>query len=1362
MVKWADMATERTSTSPDENQISYIPPRLTNHSSFKELLKSKLEYGDYDYLSDDKFTLTNLSTIKRAFVISDPGYGKTRLLKEIVLCSQGQNKQGIFIDLKKVDGDIESYITQKTAGADEINDDFTSTKLKNTSLLKSKGFALRNTEATIVCLDALDEIKFDEFSKFIERIKDFSGKYKRIHLYISCRFQHFKKEQEAFTDSTFSFVEIKQLTNDQIHEYLQQSGLTGDDIKRIMFFFNHKTASLIQVPRYLEMVLDTIQKNSIEYTSKLTKTDIFEIFIYKKLEIEEKRCNAQKKEIIKRVLEKLALTMEIYQSNLITKEELITFFDDVKSNLSISFLQQVPVEIFYSRSLLKDNIDTIEFENTEFQEYLAAKELLRLGRTEQVMFDIAVDHELKEIFPSWFNTLGFVIDLDISLLKPILHFGTSGNSTVQDEAYHRLLTSVDTNRLPVEDRKAIFKNIFDYYNDVQHWIRLDIAGNLAHYFHPSQQSLLRKCLELKGSTYITKTNVATLLKELIELDVFNKSEKAYWKNQLIKFIEEKNSILQRAAISALSKYKDIVLIKRVTGNLDLNDNAVIQALIYACLNAQPNDKFSIDCFVKWTKHDREYIQARYGLWEVKEKKAVKYLLKCFVDEPDFLEQFMHHETIFSHREDDQIIQNIRNVWDEEIEVKLRLIVLSAFSSDLWYETERALFIKNIVSLLKEKDDGYLFNLIAEVKKSEQLRGNLFSMHSILALLLKKKDVAKFVDELRKIGEESSALMTLLSMSHYKKDVYEEGRNYFDKEYSETEKRWDSETKKARKESNLYRDFLFKLEPEKGNFYPDVFHFYIDNHEKLQSLITVKDKTRLKRLIINSVLEKFDPGKQELKITASEGGRTSYTTHSFIHIFGDCLRVAELLKINISKYRQRIINYIPFAYHDHRQAIFSLVPNLTDGEVKNFLKLYTQKRTDDLQRFMPDSFISASKKYGITGAIPILKKFVDDSKLLLQYRTSALEAIAIIQPDEKYLKYIFGKSKNKKDDGFRIAEDANKYLIEKFQNDDAIEWRFGQIQKRAFSFIEAEGVHNVSPQEGELHSRSFASPISELKHPKYTARFLSLLQESFKIFQRGKDYQSYAQYIWEIVAAYFHNLRETKSYAHLKKLESYIEKNSSEEGMNWFKYKLHNLRQEYLRYVGKPQNIAACIRTYNKLKETQYLNIATSKDLQEIVKRVIDEDLRKWVESEGAYKFIQEASRKQEDLIQKTIKTQFENCLIKRGLRANEVSIKREEQLLDDKRSDFLISYGFIGPILIETKRVDREEIFQERGRRAYKSKLLQYLDGTKSDWGIFLIFQINAKRSLKEYLPKIKEVYKDCNNIEIIGLNCIEPAKYLP
>lgn len=249
-----------------KNQNIYIQPRFKYYPTFEKLRESKPKYGDYDFSFDDKFTFNNFFLIKNSFVLSEPGYGKTRLLKELVLRSVEQNKQGIFIDLKKVDRDrdIESFILQKTAVADELYDTLSETKLKAASFLKTKNFALQDTDATIVCLDALDEIKFEEFSRFVDLIKEFSDKYKNIHLFVSCRFHHFNKEQESFTDVNFSFIEIIRFSSEQTHEYLESSGLSPNDIKKIMALFETAyRSSLIQVPRYLELMIEIINSRAL-------------------------------------------------------------------------------------------------------------------------------------------------------------------------------------------------------------------------------------------------------------------------------------------------------------------------------------------------------------------------------------------------------------------------------------------------------------------------------------------------------------------------------------------------------------------------------------------------------------------------------------------------------------------------------------------------------------------------------------------------------------------------------------------------------------------------------------------------------------------------------------------------------------------------------------------------------------------------------------------------------------------------------------------------------------------------------------------------------------------------------------------
>ena len=102
---------------------------------------------------------------------------------------------------------------------------------------------------------------------------------------------------------------------------------------------------------------------------------------------------------------------------------------------------------------------------------------------------------------------------------------------------------------------------------------------------------------------------------------------------------------------------------------------------------------------------------------------------------------MDQESIFD-RKDDQIIQNIKDAWDKEIQNKLQQIVVSAFSHERLYVSERAQFIKLIALSLKEKDKNYIFGLITEIKKSDKLRKHLFSVIPVFSLLLEKSSGRK--------------------------------------------------------------------------------------------------------------------------------------------------------------------------------------------------------------------------------------------------------------------------------------------------------------------------------------------------------------------------------------------------------------------------------------------------------------------------------------------------------------------------------------------------------------------------------------------------------------------------------------------
>mgnify|MGYP001769825292 FL=1 len=133
-----------------------------------------------------------------------------------------------------------------------------------------------------------------------------------------------------------------------------------------------------------------------------------------------------------------------------------------------------------------------------------------------------------------------------------------------------------------------------------------------------------------------------------------------------------------------------------------------------------------------------------------------------------------------------------------------------------------------------------------------------------------------------------------------------------------------------------------------------------------------------------------------------------------------------------------------------------------------------------------------------------------------------------------------------------------------------------------------------------------------------------------------------------------------------------------------------------------------------------------------------------------------ANRNAEDFIQKTIKSLIELALIKRGFRPSELRIKREEQTLDDKRIDFTVSYGLVGQILIELKLDSNVEANSTHKKgQEYTEKLHQYIKGSNSDFGIFLIFNVDSARMVFDMqIQKLIEHYSSEELISVMGINC--------
>ncbi|KIM06900.1 MAG: hypothetical protein KU38_11595 [Sulfurovum sp. FS08-3] len=184
--------------------------------------------------------------------------------------------------------------------------------------------------------------------------------------------------------------------------------------------------------------------------------------------------------------------------------------------------------------------------------------------------------------------------------------------------------------------------------------------------------------------------------------------------------------------------------------------------------------------------------------------------------------------------------------------------------------------------------------------------------------------------------------------------------------------------------------------------------------------------------------------------------------------------------------------------------------------------------------------------------------------------------------------------------------------------------------------------------------------------------------------------------------------------------------------------------------------------YKEILDKGILPINSTKDLFELVGDIFDTDIRNWVEQEGFYRHINELAKKEknveaEKFIQTSIKSEIEKNLYKRKYEENDFIVKREEELLDAKKLDFTIFYSHIGSIAIELKLSHNSEAMPTRKEaQEYINKLNQYVQGSQSDFGLFVIFNTQqSKEQFEELIKELKELYVKEQHIQVIGLNCM-------
>ena len=1377
ILKWVKMLVNKKnkisaplSTSIEEAiQIDYyIEPQFELFDSLETLLESKpSSFPSYSFAFDESIESFSFQsffdTTTRAFIIADPGYGKSKLLQQICKSANKEIEQAKLIELRTLDS------------PSEIGE------------LETEG-------CNIFCFDALDEVRHDHYNGVVNQLRNFCKKNPDKSIFISCR-KH-DAANHKFSLKGFKglkFVQIAPFHYADIKRFVEESGIQDDSLIGAMIEKSRPrngSFSILSVPRYLKTLTDLVKIGNVnaEEIQLWKRKDFFERFIYTRLDAAtsiKEGLYLNEKEITKRVLEKMSLIMEIYQVNAITKDEFISFLDGIDSNINLVFFNTCDIDTFLDRVMQprkEKEIEWLEFHHTEFQEFLAAKELDRLASSGQVIYDFVVQPEFKKIYPNWYDVLRYLVEINPKHIFPLLEFLRQQKEGWVENAFWGLLAGIDPEDLSPKERAIIFDRVFNYVQEtpgvwvVHHLVNLGVFFEKENYHHI--ENIPENLAEKDGQRRLY--NQIDILEDV--LLKLGDTEKQNFR-QKYKGLVDRHEVLKvkkitLAGLIYTGEIQDLVDLKHIFDN---GDELVRNAFTYACHRLDPNNPFSIQIFLEGLK-DADNRDAIEGINAIQNKDQITSVLKSFIGDVTLIDLYLKGIDKYLPTNQFGIFDNTKKCWDADLENLLFELFKLTTQDIIQPNYKKEEFEIKLVHVLIEMK---LETLIRMVQDVPDLWRFLYQNGNTIKEYLTLEYTDAFIEAC--LNKEENIDRELVHHVFWKlfiqnakeqNPVYTKAKQYFTEIlelYENPPDRSESEAEyKEIRNQKRYEHFQELLEPEPDKINFRVFKHMLDNIEIILELASEEEIERVKEFL-RRILPIIDSSKVNVEIIDQEKGMT-YRTSTHIFYFSTYLQLAKSLKIldEITIPREHLIGYLPLIQEDasgvfKEAVILELIGEMTREDISYVKHLIESRRGSDFLRFAPVKIAEIAQRYEIISLVPVLEELVTDEKIPIYNQIKILGILTIINPNQAFLKQLSGWYFYEENaDLRRMGMFANEKLIEVFDDDEAIELRFSFIkEKLVHKYEEPKTSDNkgrwFSGWEEEMHYQRIPKVLIDKRMKKLIPRFQDLLEYAFGLIKKDRAYKKYVDYLFNTVYHYYLGIKEEASYSSLRELFVFIDSKFPEQKSFFSQYRTR-LEIEYIQIHDKPSSIQPCINKYNEIKKRSYLPIYDVQDLLFLIQQIIEEDIRKkFVQHQGFYNvvdknFIVGRGRKmkdgrvllgniREDYVQKTLKIQIENALLMRGFR--EIDIIREPQLMDDKRIDLLVKYGFIQPIVIELKLLHNPEITRPKERIKYKPKLHKYMFSQGASHCIYLIFKVKKVRNHDKHFHALREEYKDMEGIVI-------------
>lgn len=1297
-----------------ENRLNYIIPPIVEYQNVDDLLENNTHYSLFD--TRENLSIDNLLDENFVCIVGEPGIGKSRLLDEV---KEKISPKAFFCKASEI---------------------------KNLSIANENEYCI---------IDALDEVDGNKFYNVLQSIKLYKKENPEVKVLFTCRKHYVASYARHFVNcSNLKFIEIQRLGEREVMTIIN-SNCSKKTIENITKSF--KLRELIRIPRYLIFLLKYINQNG----ECLNIGELFEYMIVcsikAAIEARERIQNTESVRILlQRVIEKVAFVMEIGRKDQISKDELYTILDGIKGNMTQMFIANFDLLYFESR-ILKDTNGILQFENTELQEYLAAKELCRQDNIESVLYDIAVNKKLKHIYTNWYDVIPHISYSEdrthtfINVFKLIISY----ESNLENKAFENLLKYVDPSVLSIQQKEDLFSIIFEHYQRVPAYIM----------WKSSMNNLLQECytancdtqikLPLDKLNKIQLYNVTVTIEAIVEAKKNSDGIYNYWRqaaNNLMASNDNENKLAALNLYNALKSTSELIRLSEyyssftkklkekyceVTGYMKIADKSVVDCWLNDCYISNPyainavlyiedlptliyayskiiedgklceffNEKGSLTVFYEL------YLKSQFDIaWKgnAESKKLITRIIASFMSNHPYTTHSLINpiakQILLDETTGQLFVRSFDCIWDLEE-------LFGCFDAE-FIDIEFISYLDKLLSEAKIEDwriDGILTNLINKIRNDENKKDSIVEY------------IERYAEIFERWGKESSKTEDK-EVNYHNQQLIKIYESLLDPEVSMSDK-YDTAFKLSQ-----YIDFLQKQKPTPLTNVIKTFFQELD-----------LDKIILERRAPNS----FTLPRSLLKIPA------------FVKVLYH-LGFLDLL----NEYRIILIKTLPnicitrnYDANEIKEIYKSVIGNISNNE-KNQVVKWWQDRKDDFMDISPDDICTCITDYGIDALYykldEYIKEYIENPNI--DHRIAASKALDIISNGD------YGWDLDRYKELFCVLEDesiisikmqCNEIMIKKFQDPKAIVWRIDYFKKNVLksSHNETRGFRAISYEEAEMTS---TNPYM-FRCLFYIKEYEPLADQMLKLFDFGlnlcvnPETQEYASYLLNQIYHFFVDLNKIHYISMLReKVEELNKTNVSYLATNI----MNNAEMLFLK--NEKTNIVKAIKLYNKCIEYSHLSIRNDGDLRRYFTQIYYE-VQKDIQDQGIYALVRQDTLT-EDFIQRELKNTIINKCCQMGLEAT-IRVDREVTLQDNKRTDLLIRYGLCNPIMVELKLLHNNEIQQDNKRHKYKEKFIQYINATNPCLSVFWVFDVHKGGDSSKF-DELKKEYEDLHYTSVWLTDC--------